>query len=264
MLEYKLGNESVYNEIATMCVPYVRGIARKIINRQSTPMQQVDKEDLWQAGFVGLVDALYIYDANHPSKASFCTFAKMYVRREMFECIRNKRHIVTIPDKTHDQLARIAKVLSKPEAKRMSDAQVAKAAELTLKKYKLLKETDALKSQLALSPESTVKSKDETEVFQLGDRLRSDDDIEGALVENQLQLEMKTMVDQLTSQLDEASQRVIRALYGLPDGNPMKPAQLATKLGVPVEDVYEMKSRALRHLKSYARKKGCTLPKRTE
>ncbi len=264
MLEYKQGNDSVYNEIAVMCEPYVRSIARKIINRQSSPMQQADIEDLRQAGFLGLVEALPLYDHNHPAKASFCTFAKMYVRKRMFACIRNKRHIVTIPDKTHDELARIAEVLSRPNAKRMSDEQIANEARLTLERYSELKETEALKCRLTLNPETKVKSKDEKKEFQLADILRGDDDIEGDLIENQVQFEMKSLVDQLTSQIDETSRLVIRELYGLTDGTPLKPAKLALKLGVPVKSVYAMKNRALRQLTSFAVKNGMKLPERTE
>lgn len=263
-MAYKQGDVILGNEISTMCVPYVRGIARKIINRQSSPVQQADKEDLWQAGFVGLVEALQTYDPEHPSKASFCTFAKMLVRKQMFACIRNKRHIVTIPDTSHDELARIAKVLSRPDAKRMSDEQVARAAKLTLDKYKVLKETETLKSQLTLRPESKVKSKDETEEFQLGELLRGEDDIEGRLIEDQYQLEMKQIVSKLTAHLSGPTLQVISELYGLTDGCPLKSARVADKMGVPVEEVYAIKSRVLRQLKTIARKEGFKLPKRTE
>jgi len=260
---YKNGDLSLENNIAIACQPYVRGMVRKVVNRQSQPLQRADIEDLWQAGNVGLVEALEAFDLNHSSGASFTTFAKMWIHNEVYDCLRKKRHIVTIPDSTHDELSRITKVLNRPDAKKLSDQQIAKEAKLTFKRYKVLKSTEASKCQLAMSTDRSIKDSEGEDSF-YGQELPG-----GICPEEEIMLahynrETEHLLSTLLDTLDAQSRGVISELYGLCDRDSVKVPELAERLNVSPDEIRNVKQRALKKMKKFATKNGSILPKKSE
>lgn len=68
-----------------------KGIVNKIVNRFYTEKtNSIDREDLMQEGFIGLIVAANKYDINNEKKALFITYAVYWIRQKIIRFIHYK------------------------------------------------------------------------------------------------------------------------------------------------------------------------------
>lgn len=238
---------------------YVRFLVKKYVERLPYPIQPADREDLWQEGMIGLLGAIRTFDAEHASGAAFTTYAANPIMREVRRAERQKRHVIRIPDDKHDALARIVRVLKRPDAHQLTDAEMAEAADVTLKTYQSLKCSEALKSQLVFSVQPRTNAHDESnDLEQRGavepdGGIRPDEEFERA--EAALHNE-RLIKDMISSLADDEQKTIIRMKLGWDGGEPANLPEISRRIGKPVEEVRKQERKALSRMTTFARRRN--------
>lgn len=81
---YQYGNKKALDKL----IEQNKGMVFKIVNKFYTEdTNSVDKEDLEQEGFIGLIAAADKYDFNNPKKAQFITYAIHWVHQRIYNFV---------------------------------------------------------------------------------------------------------------------------------------------------------------------------------
>jgi RNA polymerase sigma-B factor len=91
------------DQLVRQFLPLVRQVAKRYsrVNPESF-------EDLLQVGCVGLLKATKAYDPNHHQKASFKTFALLYIKGEIRHYLRDHSALVQMPRRLNDISTKIS------------------------------------------------------------------------------------------------------------------------------------------------------------
>lgn len=80
---YQNGDKSVLDELILANT----GIITKISNKYNGINRELEFDDLFQSGVLGLIKAVERYDPNHERKAKFITYAVHYIDRYIYGCV---------------------------------------------------------------------------------------------------------------------------------------------------------------------------------
>lgn len=84
---YQQGDEQALNEL----IEKNKGIVYKLVNKFYVDgTSSIDKEDLEQEGFIGLITGVKKYDFNNPKKAQFTTYAVHWIYSKIHRYITQK------------------------------------------------------------------------------------------------------------------------------------------------------------------------------
>ncbi len=248
---YEGGKYSFAGDIVLKCRPFVRALVAKIERRQTRDFIQADREDLWQSGDIGVYKALLLYNSEHSSGAQFMSYAKWWIHREVFRCLRSQRFMVTIPDNMHDQLAELARVMAQPDADQLTDQEVADLIGIKLQRHLNLKQAQRFKMILmqwsgASNRSDSDSDEDSYDVF---DQIAGAADPQVELEQKETEKERAELLQQLLRELDNVERQVIRASFGLDSGFALKLPELAQTMQKPIAELKVIKNRALRKMK---------------
>jgi RNA polymerase primary sigma factor len=248
---YEGGKHWFASDIVLKCRPYVRALVAKIERRQTQDFIQADREDLWQSGDIGVYKALLLYNSEHSSGARFTSYAKWWIHREVFRCLRAQRFMVTIPDNMHDQLAELARVMTQPDADQLTDQEVAKLIGVKLQRHLNLKQAQRFKTILmqwsgASNRSDSDPDEDSHNVF---DQIAGGADPQVELLQKEIEEERSELLEQLLGELEPVERKVIRASFGLDSGCALKLPELAQTMQKSVAELKVIKNRALRKMK---------------
>jgi RNA polymerase sigma factor (sigma-70 family) len=88
-------------------VPYV---VKRLWPRVRSCHARLDRDDLVQAGFLGLILAAELYDPGHTSQARFITYAHSMIRGYILTEM-NRNHLIQVPEKVRQDLLRVERGL---------------------------------------------------------------------------------------------------------------------------------------------------------
>jgi len=95
-------------------------------------VSHIDREDLTSAGYVGLLQAIDRFD---PHRARFVTYATKRIRGAMVDYIRDNDWVSRSVRSGTKQITRARKTLCARLGRNPTDAELAKSAKLTLRRY---------------------------------------------------------------------------------------------------------------------------------
>lgn len=120
--------ESLRNEIAARCMPYVRRIARGLARRGSDPL-----DDLVQVGCLGLMKALDKF--NPLAGSSFKTYATCLITGEIRHYLRDKAFVLKTPRQMYElyyRMNQIVQRLSEELGRTPTDVEIAEELECSI------------------------------------------------------------------------------------------------------------------------------------
>ena len=197
--------------------PLIKSISNKFFG--------IDKEDLIQAGKMGLINAYNHYDKN--SNTKFSTYAYTYIYGEMYNLMLNNRAI-----KTNKETLKLVKLIDK--AKLYLEQKYKK--EVTLKDIALYLNIDESLLENAIINTSTMLSldKENEESNALYNIYKYEDD-------SDLKIDIKSSI----SDLDKCEQDIIRCRYF----NDLTQSETARILGLSQVKVSRYEQKSLKKLK---------------
>ena len=113
-----------------MDIEQVISINEKLIYKIATKFYDVSKEDLYQAGVIGVIKAYKNYKQN--ADTNFSTYAYKYIYGEMYELVNNLRSIRLSKDvlRTYKQIEKTKFLLSQKLNKEPSISEIASFLEI--------------------------------------------------------------------------------------------------------------------------------------
>ncbi len=249
--KYEGGKYLFASDIVLKCRPFVRALVTKIERRQTRDFIQADREDLWQSGDIGVYKALLLYNSEHASGAQFTIYAKWWIHREVFRCLRAQRFMVTIPDNMHDQLAELARVMAQPDADQLTDQEIADMIGVKLQRHLNLKQAQRFKMILMQWSSATNRSDSDEDSYDVFDQVAGGVDPQVELEQKVTEIERAELLRNLLGELEPVERQVIRASFGLDTGFALKLPEIARSMQKPVDELKVIRNRALRKMKRF-------------
>jgi RNA polymerase sigma factor (sigma-70 family) len=232
------GDREARAELIEAFLPLVASVAR--IYRSSPRIERVE---LLQEGVLGLLRALERYE---PARGvPFWAYAAWWVRQAMQQLVADLTRPVVLSDRALRQLARIKDVhrsYVQAEGREPTHGELAAGSDLSTEQVANLIASD----QPAQTLDEPVHGEDgNTGTF--GELLVdpiAEDEYERALAEIEVQ-ELRSLL----SGLSKRERSILRARYGLDDGDEHTLGEIAAGLGVSAERVRQVEQRALAKLR---------------
>lgn len=203
----------------------------------------VDQDDLNSAGLMGLLQALRNYDPS--SGNSFETYARLRVRGAMLDELRR---MDWVPRTVHEKARRIQETIAQVEQRLgrvPSDAEVAKALEISIGEYSdLLAE---IRPATFICLDATCNL-DGSEGSSLGDVI-ADPAAKGP-VEQASQNELKQIILQRLKDLPETQRKVLGLYYG----EDLHLREIAELLGLTESRICQIHSQAILSIRAYVQR----------
>ena len=196
--------------------------------------------DLIQEGSIGLIVAAKKFDYTRDTR--FSTYATKWIRQRMGLCLNEDSGVIRVPAYTAERLKKLA---AETAAFRAEAGREPTAAELSIRTGFAVEKVQEL---LRLAPEVTSL---DTPVGERGE------DTIGTLLpgnesgEPQAELirrELKTLLDELMTQLSERQRTVLRLHFGMEDGVCRSLSEIAAVLNVSKERVRQIERQAMEKL----------------
>ncbi|MDT8717816.1 sigma-70 family RNA polymerase sigma factor [Clostridium sp. 19966] len=154
-----------------------QGIIFKFVNRFNLEgTSSVDKEDLYQQGVLGLINAAKKYDFNNPKKAQFVTYAVHWIYASIYRFVENKNTneelSLNAASGAEDDRALIDNVLCEENQYEIIEhkiyvRQLRKELESVMDNYLTLKEKDILKLRHGWNDNSPMSLKDISDLYNI-------------------------------------------------------------------------------------------------
>jgi len=220
------------NVIVIAAMPLVKKIARGLARRNTDPV-----EDIIQAGSVGLVKAVRLYDPK--VSENFRTYATYLITGEIRHYLRDKVSMIKAPREIYELAYRVNKVMHKlKDAEGNEPAEDVIAEELGTSVHKI-KEVIAVERRKQTISLDQIASSGSDETLTLFDKIADD---------NHYNLESfqedKILIKEAVRKLDSKLQEVIILNYF----EDMSQSQIARELGISQMQVSRRIKKALNNL----------------
>lgn len=235
----RAGDRAARAELIEAFLPLIASVAR--IYRSSPRIERVE---LLQEGVVGLLRALERYDPERG--VPFWGYAAWWVRQSMQQLVAELTRPVVLSDRALRQLARIKDVhrsYMQAEGREPTHGELAVGAELSVQQVADLIASD----QPARALDEPLPGEDGN-LGTFGELLVdpiAEDEYERAL--GQIEVEQ---LRSLLSGLSDRERMILRARYGLDDGEEQTLREVAGRLGLSAERVRQIEQRALGKLRA--------------
>ena len=211
----------------------------------------LDFEDLMQAGFMGLLTAAEKFDFRKDS--AFSTYAVVWIKQAILRQVFDQGYRVRIPVHMMEKIAKMTRLDNKYGSDGLDYQQrvehIAEDMEMPVDKVEELIE---LKYQFlgGVSLDTPVGEEEEST---LGDFVPTDErfDVESLF----LQSALSSALDEVLSTLKPKEERIIRLRFGLYDGHPRTLEEIGKEYNVTRERIRQIEAKALRKLRHPSRSK---------
>ena len=213
----------------------------------------VDQDDLYSVGLIGLLQALRNY--NPACGTSFETYARVRVRGAMLDELRR---MDWVPRTIHEKARRLKEVLGNLEqklGKTPSEAQMAKAMNLSLKEYEELLDEVRPAAFVCLDAVNSSEDGDSGPLYEV----IADQAHEGP-VEKVSNNELKQVIFERLKELPEMQRKVL-ALYYLED---MHLREIAEVFGLTESRICQIHAQAILAIRSYLQRFESGLSRRPQ
>jgi RNA polymerase sigma factor for flagellar operon FliA len=212
-----------------------------VVNRLAMTLpEHVDQDDLYSVGLVGLLQALRNY--NPACGTSFETYARVRIRGAMLDELRR---MDWVPRTIHEKARRIKDVLGELEqklGKTPSEAQMAKAMNMTVKEYAELLDEVRPAAFVCLDAVNASEDGDSGPLYEV----IADQAHEGP-VEKVSNNELKAVIFERLKELPEMQRKVL-ALYYLED---MHLREIAEVFHLTESRICQIHAQAILSIRSY-------------
>lgn len=251
-VDYRQANETLCrlmqegNEAAktALCVKNKRLVYKYAFAYNRFYGNDLDMEDLAQAGFLGLIKGAERFDLSKGN--TFSTYAVYWIKQSITRELIDKGFTIRLPVHIFEKISKVVKLDNKYDALGYTfDRRIECIAdEMGASTEKVLEWLQIKSRFLTLSSLDTPVG--ENEETPLSDFIE-DDMVESAdsMAERD---EVRKLLDQALSTLKPREEKVLRLRYGFDDGNQMTLEAVGKILGVTRERVRQIEAKALRNL----------------
>ena len=236
------------NALVQRYLPLVSAVMGRLA---MTLPEHVDHDDLYSVGLIGLLQALRNY--NPACGTSFETYARVRVRGAMLDELRR---MDWVPRTIHEKARRIKGVLGQLEqelGKTPTEAQMAKAMNLSLKEYEELLDEVRPAAFVCLDAVNASEDGDSGPLYEV----IADQSQEGP-VEKVSTNELKQVIFERLKELPEMQRKVL-SLYYLED---MHLREIAEVFGLTESRICQIHAQAILAIRSYLQRFESGLPRR--
>lgn len=201
----------------------------------------LDFEDLMQAGFLGLLTAAERY--KFEKNSAFSTYAVLWVKQAISRQIYDEGYRVRIPVHMMEKIARMTRLDNKYGIDSMDYRQrmqrIAQEMEITEDEVEKLIE---LKHQFLgnVSLDTPIGEEEESTI---GEFIPADEeyDVESIVINNAL----SSLLDTLLATLPPKEEKILRMRFGFYDGNPKTLEEVGKEFGLTRERIRQIEEKAL-------------------
>jgi RNA polymerase sigma factor FliA len=228
------------NDLVQQYLPLVSAILGRLA---MTLPDHVDQDDLQSAGLVGLLQALRNYDPS--SGNSFETYARVRIRGAMLDELRR---MDWVPRTVHEKARKIQQAMAELEQKLCrspTEAQVAKAMNLSVSDYAKLLDEVRPAAFVCLDAVSSSENGDSGSLYEVV----ADTSEEGP-AEQASQHELKHVVLERLKELPEIQRKVLALYYG----EDLHLREIAEVFGLTESRICQIHSQAILAIRSYVQR----------
>jgi RNA polymerase sigma factor FliA len=233
----------IENDLVHQYLPLVKTIVGRLA--MSLP-SHVNSEDLYSAGLVGLLNALRRFDAK--TGTAFETYARTRIRGSIFDELRR---LDWVPRSVHDKARKVEKVmreLEQTKGEAVTDAEMAKAMDLTLNQYDELMEEIRPATFVCLDSVRGGSAESPQEGSSRYDSLSDEKQIDPG--DGTATREMARLITDRLEDLPDMQRKVL-ALYYFED---MRLREIAEVFGVTESRICQIHAQAILSIKAFLRK----------